>query len=49
MKKLIAEGKTLEEIVALKPFADYDKKLGGGFLPPEKFLKIFYGVVKANQ
>ncbi|RXJ90702.1 MBL fold metallo-hydrolase [Arcobacter sp. CECT 8983] len=49
MKKLISEGKTLEEIVALKPFADYDKKLGGGFLPPEKFLKIFYGVVKANQ
>lgn len=49
MKKLILEGKTLEEIVALKPFADYDKKLGGGFLPPEKFLKIFYGVVKANQ
>ncbi len=49
MKKLIAEGKTLEEVMSLKPFSDYDKTLGGGFLPPEAFLKIFYGVVKANQ
>ncbi len=39
MEKLIKEGKSLEEVLALKPFADYDKKLGGGFLPPEAFFK----------
>lgn len=49
MEKLIKEGKSLEEILALKPFADYDKKLGGGFLPPEAFLKIFYSVVKTSK
>ncbi len=49
MEKLIKEGKSLEEVLALKPFADYDKKLGGGFLPPEAFLKIFYSVVKTSK
>lgn len=49
MKKLIADGKTLEEVLALKPFADYDAKLGGGFLSPEAFVKTLYGVIKANQ
>lgn len=48
MQKLIDEGKTLEEIIALKPNADIDKKLGGGFLNPENFLRILYSVVKEN-
>ncbi len=49
MTKLIKEGKTINEVLALKPFADYDKKLGNGFLTPEAFTKILYGVIKANQ
>lgn len=46
MQKLINEGKTLEEVLVIKPFADMDKKLGGGFLNPENFLKILYSVIK---
>lgn len=37
MEKLIKEGKSLEEILALKPFADYDKKLGVDFYHPKLF------------
>ena len=46
MKDLIAQGKTLEEVLAMMPNKDIDKKLGGGFLSPEKFLSILYEVVK---
>ena len=46
MKKLIDDGKSLEEIIAMKPNADIDKKWGGGFLNPENFLRILYDVVK---
>lgn len=49
MQKLIHEGKTVEEVVALKPFSDYDTTLGNGFLSPENFLTILYGVVKAQM
>lgn len=46
MKDLIAQGKTLEEVLAMMPNKDIDEKLGGGFLSPENFLKILYDVVK---
>jgi glyoxylase-like metal-dependent hydrolase (beta-lactamase superfamily II) len=46
MKKLIAEGKSLEEIIELKPNADYDDAMGKGFINPEKFLQILYGDLK---
>lgn len=42
MQKLIDEGKSLEEIIALKPNADYDAKLGKGFLTPEQFASIVH-------
>ena len=42
MNKLIAEGKSLEEIIELKPNADYDTTLGKGFLKPEQFLQTLY-------
>ena len=42
MNGLIAEGKSLEEIVALKPNADYDAALGQGFINPEQFLRILH-------
>ena len=41
MQKLIDEGKTLEQIIALKPNADLDKAWGEAFLNPEVFLKVF--------
>jgi len=49
MVKLIKEGKTLEEILAMKPNADLDDTWGKGFLNPESFLKILYGVIKDNM
>jgi len=42
MNKLIAEGKSLEEIIELKPNADYDDAMGKGFINPETFLQILY-------
>ncbi len=42
MQKLVAEGKSMEEVVALKPYADFDAELGNGFLSPEAFIKVMY-------
>lgn len=42
MQDLIQRGKSLEEILALKPNADYDGTLGNGFINPEQFLEIVY-------
>ena len=44
LQKLIKEGKTLEEIIALKPNAELDKTWGKGFLNPDAFLNILYSV-----
>ena len=48
MSRLIAEGKSLEEIIELKPNADYDEAMGKGFINPEKFLQILYGDLKQH-
>lgn len=45
MKKLLDEGKSLEQIIALKPNADLDKKWGEAFLNPEVFLKVLYSAM----
>jgi cyclase len=42
MQKLIDEGKSVDEIVAMKPYADYDDSFGGGFMKPEPFMRIVY-------
>ena len=42
MQKLIDEGKSLDEIIALKPNADYDETLGKAFLKPEQFMRIVH-------
>ncbi|HUQ18773.1 MAG TPA: MBL fold metallo-hydrolase [Gemmatimonadaceae bacterium] len=39
---LISQKKTLDQIVAAKPTADFDAKWGGGFLKPEVFVGILY-------
>lgn len=42
MQKLIDDGKSLEEIIALKPNADYDETWGVAFLKPEQFMGILH-------
>ncbi|MES2682982.1 MAG: MBL fold metallo-hydrolase [Pseudomonadota bacterium] len=46
MKKLMAEGKTLEQIQAAKPTAEYDAKWGKQFLSPEAWVEMVYGGLK---
>ncbi len=38
----IAAGKSLEEVVASKPLAEFDETWGGGFITPDGFLKLAY-------
>jgi len=45
MKKLMNEGKSLDEIIALKPNADLDKAWGEAFLNPEMFIKVLYSAM----
>lgn len=42
LEKLIGEGKTLEEVLAARPTAEFDEKWGKGFLPPERWVRINY-------
>lgn len=43
---LAKEGKTLEQVVAAKPTAEFDEVWGKGFLPPAKFIEMLYQGVK---
>ncbi len=38
----VKAGKTLEAVLAEKPTAEFDEKLGKGFLTPESFVRILY-------
>jgi glyoxylase-like metal-dependent hydrolase (beta-lactamase superfamily II) len=40
VKKLIAEGKTVDQVIAAKPLADFDPVWGRGFMQPDVFLRI---------
>jgi len=42
ISKHILEGKTLEEVLALKPTQEFDVKWGQGFLTPDQFVQILY-------
>ncbi len=42
VKKLVAEGKTRDEAVALKPTAAWDETWGKGFLKPEAWVSILW-------
>ena len=39
---LMAEGRSLEEILEARPMADYDEAWGGGFIGPEAFLRLVH-------
>lgn len=49
MAKLIAAGKSIDEIIALKPNADYDEAWGRDFLKPDMFLRILYDLQRAES
>ncbi len=40
--KLVAEGKSKEEVIAAKPTKDHDAKWGGGFMKPDVWVGILY-------
>jgi len=44
--KLIAQGKTMEESVALKPSADFDAKWGNGPIRPDQIVEEVYADLK---
>jgi cyclase len=44
--KLVAEGKTVEQVLEAKPLADFDETLGKGFMDPATFLRIVYTDLK---
>lgn len=47
--KLVAEGKTTEQIVAAAPTADLDAKWGGGFIKAPKFLEMVAADLRKNR
>lgn len=49
VRKLIAEGKTLEQAVAAKPTADLDAKVGGNFITPDRIVEAAYKSMTATR
>ena len=49
IQKLLADGKSQEEVIAANPTADYDETWGQGFLSPEKFVTILYNDLSRRQ
>jgi cyclase len=45
MQKLISQGKTIDEIIAIAPNADLDKAWGNSFLKPSAFLQILHSTM----
>ncbi len=48
VQKLITQGKTLEQIQANRPTADYDDEWGNGFISPDAFVAIVYSSLTAD-
>lgn len=46
--KLVAEGKTLEQVIAAKPTAQWDAQWGQKFITAEQLLKVVYADVRAR-
>jgi cyclase len=42
VKALVAQGKTLDQILAAKPSAQWDAAWGGGFMKPDMFVGVVY-------
>ncbi len=48
VQTMIDEGKTIDEIIELKPTAEYDEAWGQGFLNPETFLRVLHSVMQTE-
>ena len=46
IRAMTLEGKTLEQVIAAKPTADFDPVWGKGFLPPARFTEMVYKNLK---
>jgi glyoxylase-like metal-dependent hydrolase (beta-lactamase superfamily II) len=46
MARLIADGKSEADVIAAKPFADYDKKLGATDQASQNFIRVVYHSLK---
>jgi cyclase len=42
IRALMGEGKSLDEIIAARPNAELDERLGSGFIKPEQFIQFIY-------
>ncbi len=49
MRRLIAEGKTKEEIVAAKPTARFDGAWGGGYFEPDQWVGLVYDAMTSRE
>lgn len=49
MHRLVAEGKTLDEVKAAKPTAEFDAKWGNGFLKIEPWIEMVYEGVRRQH
>jgi cyclase len=49
IRKGIEAGKTLDQVVASKPTAEFDAAWGGGFLKPDAFVALLYGGLKPSN
>jgi hypothetical protein len=45
VQKLKTSGRTLEQVVAAKPTADLDAAWGKGFMQPDNFVTMVYGML----
>jgi len=41
----INEGKTADEVVAMKPTAEFDARFGGGFMKPDRWVRLIYAAL----
>ena len=48
VRRLVDEGRNLEEIVAARPSADWDEQLGKGWISPERFVGFVYQSLQLN-
>ncbi len=46
IQPMVADGKTVEQVIAAKPTAALDGEWGDGFLNPERFVRIVYSSMK---
>jgi glyoxylase-like metal-dependent hydrolase (beta-lactamase superfamily II) len=47
--RLIAQRRTLKQVVVAKPLADLDVQWGNGGIKPEQFLTLVYGSLKSSR